>query len=146
MLPRFHVLLISSTPVVQSFFASFSESEGYALTLTTEPKDALLLYNGDHPCDAVVLDVATLPSRDTGLLKRIATHVAHKALWLLTPLGITPADDFLQEMGVMQIIRGPLQRHDLTRITRSLSDRETAFHVASNCERSLPAGDISFIL
>jgi two-component system response regulator AtoC len=146
MFRNLNLLLISSEPKVCSLFSSFLEAEGHHLILTAEPKDALMRFGADQLCDAVVFDLTRQPLDNINVLEKMMRHIGNEALWLLAPLGTSTWDRVLERLGVTQIIRGPLQRHDLEKITIALNRCATSGCAVSDNFQANQAKDPGYIL
>ena len=119
------ILAITSDHAVSTLIGSVLEAEGHHVTCVTEPQQAITLLPDDKPYDAVLFDTSRQPPSNLYLLEALAKRVGAGKLWLLAPLGMNSWKPDADRLGILNILRSPLTRHDIDRMLGTLSQPRT---------------------
>ncbi len=119
------ILAITSDRSTATLISSLLEHEGHNVSGVKEPQQALTLMAPTHAYDAVVFDTSRQPPSNLYLLEALAKRAGADKLWLLAPLGMNSWKDDADRLGICNILRSPLTRHDIERMLATLSKSPT---------------------
>jgi two-component system, NtrC family, response regulator AtoC len=107
------ILIISSDPSVVALVSSVIETEGHHVTFVAEPETALSHLQRSVPYDSVLFDSSAQSPCKLLLLEALSKATGNGRFWLLAPLGMDLWRADAARLGIRNILRKPLQRHDL---------------------------------
>ncbi len=114
------VLLITSDQDIIEIVTSVLHSEGHRIICVESAAVIAARQNNGH-YDAVLFDTSHQPLNNLYLLKTLSETFDKDTLWLLSPLGVSLWTMESERLGVINVLKKPLQRHDIERFVVEIS-------------------------
>jgi two-component system, NtrC family, response regulator AtoC len=121
MLHFLRIMVITSDESVATVTKSLLEAEGHHVVCVPDPQQALCSLQEEPTCHAILFDTSLHVPSSLDTLEALAKQYGPERLWLVASLGTDLWEANAKRLGIQQILRKPLQRHDLEHMLNAVS-------------------------